>query len=731
MKKLFTLLIACALCLPVLVWAAAEEGYYSRSYARLNYVSGDAYVQRAGDLGFEAGVVNLPASEGDKLGTREGRAEIQFGGRNYLRVDRLTQVEFVNLPQQDTDPYKLHLLSGSLYLRVGSLVIDKGFEVHTPDASFYVLEEGLYRVNLIGGAQTELQVISGSCEAAGEGGSVVVGAGQRIVASNGQLRSQPEAFASVQDEFARWSESREALLAQNSSSSYLSGELAEYGSEFDEYGTWSYEPSYGYVWVPQTSYNDWRPYYYGHWVWYPIIGWTWVSDEPWGWCAYHYGRWHWGHHLGWYWIPTSYWGPAWVNWWWDNDYLGWCPLSYYNRPVVIINNNFYANYNNDYFPVENRALTMISRNQLQSPRVSDVALGRDRMERMDQIRLSDRQPGITPSVDRGGKVFRDGQKVFSAAAGRKVDRAFGSNEFNRGSLNRTTSGSAIRERSSVDRETFNRSGAVSSRSGETRSSGTMFRETQGRNIRSYPSSGSDSRSGSVRSTLPERSSRTGTSSDSRVRSYSSAREGTSGVRRTDSTSGGNSARTVRRDFSSSSSSGSGRAIREYRSNGSSPVSRFRSASATGSSTRSSSSRQSEGWTARTSDRSYRSGSVSGSVTRNSSSGSSSGSRGEIRSYSSPSRSTGSSSRSSSSSSRSYNPSSRSSSGSSQSYSSPSRSYSAPSRSYSSPSRSSSGSSRSYSSPSRSSSGSSRSYSSPSRSSSSSSRSSSSSSRSSS
>jgi len=734
-KKIFTVLIACALCLPALALAADEEGYYSRSYARLNHVSGDVYIQRAGNMGFEAGVVNLPASEGDKLGTREGRVEVQFGGRNYLRVDRLTQVNFVNLPQQDTEPYKLHVLSGSIFLKVGSLLIEKGFEVHTPDASFYVLEEGLYRVNLLGGQQTELQVISGSCEAAGQGGSVVVNAQQRIVASNGNLRSNPEPFASVYDEFARWNESRETLLAQSDSQSYLPSELAEYGSEFDEYGTWSYEPTYGQVWVPRISYYDWRPYYYGHWVWYPIIGWTWVSDEPWGWAAYHYGRWHWGLDLGWYWIPTHIWGPAWVNWWWNNDYIGWCPLNYYNQPVVIVNNNFYSDYNSDSYPIENRALTTIRRNQLQSPHIADVALGRDSLGRLGEVRLSDKQPGIAPSVERGGKMFREAQGVFSAAAGRKVDKAFGSNATERGSLNRLTPGSAIKDRSSVGREGLKAGSFDSSRSTGVKSNGSGVRETQSRNIRSYPSGGSDSRSGSVRSTVPNRSVDARNPSASRsIKNYTSTRESSATSRPGSSSSRESSVRSTRRDSSSSGSLGNSRSIREFKSNGSSPVARFRSPSGSDSSSRSSSSRQSEPGTSRSVDRpSTRSGSgSSSSALRESRGSSSSRSYGNTsRSYSSPSpsssnRSWGSSnsSRSTTSPSRSYNNSSRSDSSPSRSYSAPSRSYSSPSRSYSSPSRSNSSPSRSYSSPSRSSSGSSRSYSSSSRSSSSSSSSSS-------
>ena len=36
--------------------------------------------------------------------------------------------------------------------------------------------------------------------------------------------------------------------------------------------------------------------------------------------------------LGWYWIPMNVWGPAWVNWWWDDFYFGWAPISYWGYP---------------------------------------------------------------------------------------------------------------------------------------------------------------------------------------------------------------------------------------------------------------------------------------------------------------------------------------------------------------------------------------------------------------
>ena len=87
-------------------------------------------------------------------------------------------------------------------------------------------------------------------------------------------------------------------------------------------------PSYGEVWAPDGVPRDWRPYEYGHWVYTDDWGWYWVSDDvedDWGWVVYHYGRWI--HDRGaWFWVPGDEWAPAWVDWRYGGDDIGWAPL---------------------------------------------------------------------------------------------------------------------------------------------------------------------------------------------------------------------------------------------------------------------------------------------------------------------------------------------------------------------------------------------------------------------
>ena len=398
MSKAAVLAVMVIVSIPLGLWAQ-DEGFYPYSFARLSYVNGTVYVQRTSDLGYEKGEVNLALVQGDTMGTENGQAEIHFGRRNYLRLDANTKVEFAVLPSEGDERISLHLIHGSAYFRVSQLVADKGIEVHTPDASFYVLEEGLYRFEVILDQKTEAMVREGSLEAATEDGSVLVRANEAVTAAAGRFLDDPRYDAGRGDAFEDRNDTRDGLLAARSSRQYLPSEIGEYEEELDQYGTWVYERGYGNVWVPDVSYGDWRPYLYGRWVWYPVVGWTWVSSEPWGWSVYHYGRWHWRFGLGWYWIPQHHWGPAWVHWWQGHDHIGWCPLSWYNRPVLLVDNHFYDRAYDRYYSPHNRAMTVVRRDQLQARDVHRRQLGVAERGRLDKVELRAEQPSVRPAVD--------------------------------------------------------------------------------------------------------------------------------------------------------------------------------------------------------------------------------------------------------------------------------------------------------------------------------------------
>ncbi len=426
MRKLANIIFCVVLC-GTLGFSNPQEEYYASSFSRLSYVKGDVFLQRSEDMGYEEGSVNLPVVEGDKLGTKEGRAEIHLGKKNYLRIDHYTQVDFDRLPRTGDDTVSVHLFSGNIYLRINTLNREREFEIHSPDGSFYVLQEGLYRFEIYNNQETALLVIEGSIEAAGEEGSELVRSGEKLIVANGFFTSGPDyLYSGQEDSFTEWNSSRDMFQNRYVRSRYLPVELYEYEAELDYYGSWTYERPYGYVWIPNVYHYSWRPYYNGRWVWYPICGWTWVSYEPWGWCVSHYGRWHWRVGLGWYWIPTRHWGPAWVHWYSGYDYVGWCPLSYYNRPVVIINNNFYGRHYDQYYPLRSRALTVIHRDQLSARQVSKVALDQSRVASLGKISLSPAQPNIRPASNRLSAESAAASKVLARPGLRRVSKNYSS-----------------------------------------------------------------------------------------------------------------------------------------------------------------------------------------------------------------------------------------------------------------------------------------------------------------
>lgn len=377
---------------------AGDQDYTNRSFARLNFLSGRTFVQRAADLDFEEGTVNMPIAEGDRINTTDGRAEIYMGTGAYLRLDKGTKLDFQSMPRRNSELTRLHLWAGNTYLSVRHLEKERAFEIHTADVTIYILDHGLYRIDVRENRETEVFVFKGMAEAAGDGGSVLLRSGERLEAIQGYIPSSAASFtATAVDSFDRWSDSREGLLGHRLSQRYMPEELTDFEYELASQGRWTYMPPYGYVWIPSGLEMTWRPYWHGRWIWYPRAGWTWLPFESWGWVTSHYGRWHWHSNSGWYWIPTSHWGPAWVSWHMGVDTYGWAPLTYYNRPAVIINNHFYADYPEPDYPHRSGALTVVTKKQLSAPDISRVSISKASLSDSSRIRMSGSAPAPEPT----------------------------------------------------------------------------------------------------------------------------------------------------------------------------------------------------------------------------------------------------------------------------------------------------------------------------------------------
>jgi len=291
--------------------------------AHVSFVDGTAVLERDGQR--DSAPTNMPLLSGDRLRTENGRVEVLFGDNSTLHMDTYTTVDF----QSDE---LVRLLDGRVRLAIPGPSRQVSYRVDAPSASALIIEPGEYRISILRetqGEQIELAVLRGSAALVNDGGRTELRAGQRAYARADAAPSYAYAFNSASwDAFDRWSETRRDQRL-GVSTQYLPSEVQPYASTFDQYGTWQYNTSYGYVWYPSVAVG-WRPYYYGRWVTVRPYGWTWVGAGPWAWPTHHYGRW--GFSAGaWYWIPGRSWGPAWVSWAYAPGYVSWCPLGWNNH----------------------------------------------------------------------------------------------------------------------------------------------------------------------------------------------------------------------------------------------------------------------------------------------------------------------------------------------------------------------------------------------------------------
>lgn len=517
---------------------AQTDDYTEPSFVRLSHISGGTFLQRASDLAYEEGEINMPIATGDRIGTTDGRAEICLGNGNYIRLDENTKLDFLRLPDAENPLTQIQIWSGSIYARISSLENEKDIEIHTPDVSLYILDIGLYRFDARSNPETTVLVFKGLLEAAGKDRSVLVKDAQRLIASEGQLSDSPSMFLAVADDgFDIWNEDRDTQIFRHLAQEYLPEELDDFETELSDYGKWTTMEPYGYVWVPQGMGVGWRPYSNGRWIWMAQCGWTWLPYESWGWAPFHYGRWHWDLGLGWYWIPTTVWGPSWVGWYSGAGYYGWAPLSYYGHPGVIINNAYYARYSDPY-PMSSRALTVVHKNQLQSRNLSRVALSETKVRSIGKMNVVRRGPDSRPAssklsvqrLDRDNKVLlhRGESPVRYRTGESSTNRTARTGSFKTGlSEARKTRPSMSRTLSTRTKRGYPSSSSITSktisRGSASRSSlGRLYNYISGSSGRRYIKSSSSRKSSGSSSGISSRKT-TSRSSISRSPSKSSSR----------------------------------------------------------------------------------------------------------------------------------------------------------------------------------------------------------------
>ncbi len=450
----------------LILFAGAVFG--DSQFIRLRYVEGQVTLHSSN--GQQQATINSPIIQGDEIETSDGRSELAFRSGLVVRLSDYTAVKL----ESGESPVSLTLVQGTIFVdshRVNSFRDE--LEVRAGNAQVFMIDEGNIRIDLGNEGTARITSLTGEVEVRASGRRVLLRQGEKTYVDPGQGPGRPEAYEGRYDEFDDWNQSRMNSYARNDygRDQYVDEDIYYDSEELDDYGDWRQYEDYGNVWVPNVSYG-WRPYNDGRWS-YCNNSWFWTSYEPWGWAPYHYGRWGWSGSFGWYWIPGNVFAPAWVSWYDYGDYIGWCPLNYYNRPVFAYNN--YNNYNR--YPVVQKQKTLdagAAWNFVKKKELGNFQLKKAmaKPEDVKRIRIDDRKvlrspekqlinyvipkPGLVRGYENDKRVVKPAEDIKNSIGINHRDEQFGhgSSGSQKGSAPVTPGHKEVEKSKSQDQQQF-------------------------------------------------------------------------------------------------------------------------------------------------------------------------------------------------------------------------------------------------------------------------------------
>jgi len=289
----------------------ATSGYSKVRIVRLSEVKGEVQLDRNVGRGFESPMTNLPITEGVKLKTGDGVAEVEFEDNSTVRVAQNSLIEFPRLEMLPggAKASTVNVLQGMVYV---SLMNTKGNEFN--------VTFGKEKLSLPPDSHVRLQMTPGQANLAVLHGNALVEqpSGIETVDKNKTMtfnlagESQPVLAKNVTDQpLDSWDKDAtqyhksyaNATSFGNTPYSYGINDMNYYGSFVNGSGCG------GSMWRPYFTSASWDPYSSGAWAYYPNAGYSWVSPYPWAWTPYHYGSWDYCQGVGWGWRP----GGAWMG----------------------------------------------------------------------------------------------------------------------------------------------------------------------------------------------------------------------------------------------------------------------------------------------------------------------------------------------------------------------------------------------------------------------------------
>ncbi len=259
---------------------AARLYVVSAKAGGVNYVEGKvAVVRKAGKSGYLLKGDTLEI--GDKVSTgTDGKAEILLNPGSFVRLAENSDFEFSTTSLEDL---QLKLARGSAMFEV---ITDNDFTfaVNTPKAKFYIVQTGVYRVDVGNGGADKIEVWKGKAQVGGAANAAEVKSGRQATADGIQVavtkfdRDEKDALELFSKSRAKELSKANARL-QNSAvrTSLMNSFYRTRWSLYDSYGLWVYSPFAGsYCFLP-FGYGWSSPYgyYYPRDIWHynlpPVI----------------------------------------------------------------------------------------------------------------------------------------------------------------------------------------------------------------------------------------------------------------------------------------------------------------------------------------------------------------------------------------------------------------------------------------------------------------------------
>lgn len=294
--------------------------------AHFSYVSGNI-TWRAGESGeWSPATINLPIQEGAQIWVNGGgRADLQFDDGSELRLGNGALATLKLLYSDSQGEFtQITLTDGLATLHTRNDV--SVYQIDTPFVSVKSRGDSQIRFGVDGGTEVAMQ--RGTATVEGAQGKVTLHENDYLDLPNADAAYIPHSLPSA-DSWDQWNSDRNRQIDGDvNTKNHLPPNIGLVAGDLDQYGTWHDDPKYGWVWAPDGTSSDWRPYHDGRWVWVEPYGWTWVGDEAWGWAPYHYGTWI-DQPYGWAWCPgptSQYWSPAVVDFACYGGDVGWAPL---------------------------------------------------------------------------------------------------------------------------------------------------------------------------------------------------------------------------------------------------------------------------------------------------------------------------------------------------------------------------------------------------------------------